>query len=113
MVFVAGQMVGKRRCVQRGAYREAVPIRSLDLPVEVVHPPGVAGIPVSKQFPGGQVRLGKLLAVGIDPFLISGKIGVAQRAEGGNFHALDDLHLAVPVVEVDLPAVLCISLGRA
>ena len=59
-----------------------------------------------------QIRLGKLLAVSIDSFLILGKIGVAQREERGNFRVFDDLHLAVSVVEVDLPAVLCISLGR-
>ena len=105
MVFVAGQMVSEQRCVQRGAYGETVPIHSLDLPVEVVHPPGVPGIPVPKQFPGNQLCLGKLFAVSIDPFLISGKIGIAQRAERGNLRALDDLHLAVSVVEVDLPAV--------
>ena len=80
--------------------------------VEVVHPLGIAGIPVPKQFPRSQFCFGKLFAVGIDPFLIPGKIGIAQRAERGNFRALDDLYLAVSVVEVDLPAVLCISLGR-
>ena len=66
-----------------------------------------------KQFPGSQLCLGKLLTVSIDSFLIPGKIGVAQREERGNFRAFDDLHLAVSVVEVDLPAVLCISLWRA
>ena len=105
-------MIGKRRCVQRGAYRKTVPIRPLDLPVEVVHPPGIAGIPVPKQFPGSQLCFGKLFAVGIYPLLISGKIGIAQGAERGHLRALDDLHLAVSVVEVALPAVLCISLGR-
>ena len=104
-------MVSEQRRVQRGADCETVPIRPLDFPVEVVHPPGIAGIPVPKQFPGSQFCFGKLFAVGIDPFLISGKIGVAQGAERGNFRALDDLHLSVPVMEVDLVAVLCISLG--
>ena len=59
-----------------------------------------------------QIRLGKLFTVSIDPFLVPGKIGVAQREERGNFRAFNDLHLAVSVVEVDLSAVLCISLGR-
>ena len=112
MVFVASQMVSEQRCVQRGAYGKTVPIRPLDLPVEVIHPPDIAGIPVPKQFPGSQFCFGKLLAVGIDPLPISGKIGIAQRAERGNFRTLDDLHLAVPVVEADLSAVLCIALGR-
>ena len=67
---------------------------------------------MTEQFPRGQICLGKLLAVGIDPFLIPGKIGIAQRAERGNFRVFDDLHLAVPIMEVDLPAVLCISLWR-
>ena len=112
MVFVAGQMIDKWSRVHRSANCKTVPIRALDLSVEVVHPLGIAGIPVPKQFPGSQLCFGKLLAVGIDPLLISGKIGIAQRAERGNFRALDDLYLAVSVVEVDLPAVLCISLGR-
>ena len=112
MVFVAGQMIGKRSRIHRSADCETVPIRPLDLPVEVVHPLGIAGIPVPKQLPGSQLCFWKLFAVGIDPLLISGKIGITQRAERGNFRALDDLHLAVSVVEVDLSAVLCISLGR-
>ena len=48
VVFIAGQMVSERRCIQRGAYRKTVPIRPLDLPVEVVHPLSIAGIPVPK-----------------------------------------------------------------
>ena len=84
MVFVTGQ--DDRQAVVRpqGAYCKTVPIRPLDLPVEVVHPLGIAGIPVTEQFPGSQIRFGKLFAVSIDPFLISGKIGIAQRAERGN-----------------------------
>ena len=51
MVFVAGQMISKWSRVQRGTYHKTVPIRPLDLSVEVVHPLGIAGIPVTEQFP--------------------------------------------------------------
>ena len=36
------------------------------LSVEVVHPLGIAGIPVPKQFPRSQLCFGKLFAVGRD-----------------------------------------------
>ena len=51
MFLVTGQMIGKRSRIHRSADCETVPIRPLDLPVEVVHPLGIAGIPVTEKFP--------------------------------------------------------------
>ena len=73
MVFVTGQMIYKQSRVHRSADCETVPIRPLNLPVEVIHPLGIAGIPVPKQFPRSQLCFGKLFAVGIDPLFIPGK----------------------------------------